>query len=106
MAVASPGVTFPWGTLSVNVLGSTLLGVIAGLAAGRRVSIGPRSFLAAGFCGGFTTFSAFDVESLSMLLAGRYLLYACYATSSVLICLAGVTVGLRLSGQGRFDRSR
>ncbi|MGD9891929.1 MAG: fluoride efflux transporter CrcB [Dehalococcoidia bacterium] len=59
---------FPWGTLTVNVIGSFLIGVIATLADERAV-IGPsaRVFLIVGVLGGFTTFSSFSLETLRLL---------------------------------------
>ncbi len=72
IAPASP---FPFGTLTVNVLGSLLIGLLAGLSEGRGFP-GPqwRLLLVVGLLGGFTTFSAFSLETLELYRSGRPLL--------------------------------
>jgi fluoride exporter len=64
------GHAFPWGTLTVNVAGSFLIGLLATLAdeAG-KLGPGPRAFLVVGVLGGFTTFSAFSLETLRLVEA-------------------------------------
>jgi CrcB protein len=74
LQVRHGGVTFPWGTFLINVSGSALLGLLAALCLGhadpaRRVWY---VFLGTGFCGGFTTFSTFSVETLDMLREERW----------------------------------
>ncbi|MEZ5332605.1 MAG: fluoride efflux transporter CrcB [Thermoanaerobaculia bacterium] len=66
------GSQYPWGTLAVNVLGSLVLGLLAGLADLRQV-IGPgqRLFLMIGVLGGFTTFSTFALETVSLAQGGQ-----------------------------------
>lgn len=61
------GIAFPWGTLTVNVVGSFIIGVIATLA-DELGSVGPnaRIFLVVGVLGGFTTFSSFSLETLRL----------------------------------------
>lgn len=62
------GTTFPYGTLVANVLGSLTLAFLLTLATGRvSTPVGARPFLAIGFLGGFTTFSAFSYETLRLL---------------------------------------
>lgn len=61
--------SFPAGTLVVNTLGSLLLGWLA--AQGLGLPVGPRLLLGAGFCGGFTTFSALSVDTLRLWGEGR-----------------------------------
>lgn len=89
----SAGVGLPWPTFVINVLGSALLGFLAGRLS--RVSASPntRAFLTIGLCGGFTTFSTFDYETLLLLQHGRYLLAAVYSSSSVVMCIGGVAMG-------------
>lgn len=61
---------FPWDTLAVNILGSLLIGVVAALSATKgRIELSSewRQFWMTGFCGGFTTFSIFSVQSLALL---------------------------------------
>jgi fluoride exporter len=86
---------FPWGTFAANVLGSLALGVI--LRGVRDVEERPaaRGFLVTGLCGGFTTFSTFDYEVLALVRGGHLLLAGVYATASVVVCVAGVLLGMR-----------
>lgn len=78
------GQDFPWATLVVNLMGAFVVGVIVELLALRfEASSTLRSLLVTGFLGGFTTFSAFSLESALMLSRGDYLVLAAYATASV-----------------------
>jgi len=66
--------TFPWGTLTVNVLGCFLIGLFGGLAENRQLfSMELRLFLFVGFFGGFTTFSTFGFETFSFMQDGQWL---------------------------------
>lgn len=90
------GPGFPWGTLLVNVVGSALIGLYATLAApdGRLFpSPAQRQFVMAGFCGGFTTFSVFSLETLLLIEAGRMAVAGLYVACSVLLWLVGVWLG-------------
>ena len=91
--------TFPWGTLTVNILGSALIGLIAGLGDAGRVGLPTesRTFLMIGLLGGFTTFSSFSLETLRLLHDGAWLRAAGNVGASVLLCLAGVALGYRLA---------
>ncbi len=85
---------FPWGTLTVNIVGCLVVGVLLGLVErGQLSSPALRILLVAGFCGGFTTFSAFMGENLSMLRAGEFLSFALYAIGSIILGLAAVWLG-------------
>lgn len=64
---------FGWGTWTVNVSGSLLLGVIAGLAAGSGVTPAWRMVAASGFCGAYTTFSTWMYETVGLAEAGAWL---------------------------------
>jgi len=69
------GATFPWGTLPVNVAGCAFLGLFATLTGpdGRLLVASPaRSFVMAGLCGGFTTFSTFSLETLNLARDGEW----------------------------------
>lgn len=93
---------FPWGTLTVNLLGSALIGLLAVLAwtDGRALIDGPmRVFLLIGVLGGFTTFSSFSLQSLGLMQAGDWWAAAAYVLGSVLSCLAGVWAGTQ-AGNG------
>ena len=85
---------FPWGTLLANLAGALIIGFLAGWAA--RVSHFPPELnllLKTGFCGGFTTFSTFSLEAVTLFQNGRYLLGGAYVLLSVALCVAGVLLG-------------
>jgi len=90
--------TFPFGTFAVNVLGSFIIGAAVGLAE-RHVWMhqGWRVFLTAGFCGGFTTFSAFAFENVELLLDKNYSTFAAYSLASFVLCLVSAYLGLILT---------
>lgn len=97
-AVDRWGTTFPYGTLIVNVGGSLLLGLVAGLAArGDGVSENVRLLVGVGFCGAFTTFSTFAVETVAMAERGSVSGALLNAGLSNAICLVAALVGLRLT---------
>ena len=88
------GSPFPWGTLSVNVLGSLIIGAAVGIAAeAGGLREGARLLLLTGVLGGFTTFSAFANETLGLLRGGHTGLAAAYVAASVAVGLAAVCVG-------------
>ena len=87
---------FPVGTLAVNVLGCALIGVFAALAEALPGLNGPaRLLLVTGVLGGYTTFSAFGLETLLLLRRGDATLAAAYVAASVLLGLAGVWLGMK-----------
>ena len=93
------GMAFPWGTLGVNVLGSLLMGVLAGwlaFRAGEGWSQPLRLFLATGVLGGFTTFSAFSLDAVLLWERGEAGLAAVYTGASVGLSIAGLALGLVL----------
>jgi CrcB protein len=85
---------FPWATLLVNVSGSLLFGFLAVALAGQGSSPALRAGLTAGFCGGYTTFSAFSHETLTLLERGSYARAGGYAAASVLLCVAAAAAGV------------
>jgi fluoride exporter len=89
---------FPWATLSVNVLGSLAMGLLAGWLA-RHGQGGEqwRLLLGVGLLGGFTTFSAFSLELAEMIQRGSLALAASYALVSVLAGIGGLFLGLILT---------
>jgi CrcB protein len=94
LAWLGPG--FPWGTLLVNAAGSWLIGLYATLTGPEgRYPAGPVAgqFVAAGFCGGFTTFSIFSLESIRLLEAGAHGLAGAYVLASVVLWLLAVLAG-------------
>jgi fluoride exporter len=93
------GTAFPWGTLTVNVLGSFIMGALAGwlaFKAGEGWSQPLRLFLTTGILGGFTTFSAFSLDAVLIWERGQNGLAATYVAASVLLSIAGLVAGLGL----------
>lgn len=86
---------FPLGTLSVNIIGSFLIGIAVGYLEGQASSHWMRFLFIAGFCGGFTTFSTFSYDILILLKNGSYLYFAIYALISFLICLIAIILGVK-----------
>jgi CrcB protein len=85
---------FPAGTFIVNLLGCFLIGVLIGLSEHRHLlSENHRLLLVTGFCGGFTTFSAFSAESLQLFESGHPLVGILYLAASVLAGIAAVWTG-------------
>ena len=92
------GATFPYGTLIINVTGSLLLGFFVTLVTQRVVAPAHwRVFISVGLLGGFTTFSAFSVETLNLLQAGRWVSAGAYLFGNVLLGLAGAFLGMILA---------
>lgn len=89
------GLGFPYGTLTVNVVGCFLMGLLVEALA-LRFSITPeaRGFLAVGLLGGFTTFSAFSLEVALLYERGQLLLAALYVVASVVLSVAALFGGL------------
>lgn len=88
----------PFGTFTVNILGSLLLGLILGIAARSDIfNSNIVLFLAVGFCGGFTTFSSFALENQALLRTGYYLNFFFYAFGSIILGILAVFLGLFLS---------
>ena len=94
---------FPVGTLLVNLVGSFLIGLLIG-----KLGVNPsedgsdcRYFWITGFCGGFTTFSAFSWQTLELMKSGDAILAAAYAAGSIFGGIVAVGLGLLLSRKGR-----
>jgi fluoride exporter len=86
----------PWGTLLINVLGSFVIGCFGALTApGGRLTVSPdmRLFVMVGLCGGFTTFSAFSLQTFELIQAEAFGWAAAYILGSVALCLFGVWAG-------------
>ena len=85
---------FPWGTFTVNIVGSLLIGLLWGLSS-RFPSLSPVLTLLfmVGFCGGFTTFSTFSREGLTLLQMQNYTLFLLYTLGSVVLGILAVMVG-------------
>ena len=91
------GMGFPWGTLTVNVVGCFIMGVLIGLATHRlTISNEARVFMMTGILGGFTTFSAFSADFALLVERKSYALATLYLTGSVALSLLAVFAGLYL----------
>jgi CrcB protein len=99
IALRNLGPNFPWGTWIVNLLGGLLMGILAGVLA-KQYSPAQgeplRLLLGTGVLGGFTTFSAFSLETANMLIRGQAVLAAAYAVSSVAGSVLFLLIGLYL----------
>jgi CrcB protein len=94
------GETFPWGTFIVNVVGSFIIGFCATLTGpDGRVYVGtvPRQFVMIGFCGGYTTFSSFSLQTLNLMSDGEWLRAGANIGLSVACCLFAVWAGSLLA---------
>jgi CrcB protein len=87
---------FPYSTLAINIAGSFLLGAIISLTEKNPNLLPIKPMLAIGFCGGFTTFSAFSYESLELLKQQQYFLLAAYIIMSLLLGFLAVWGGFQL----------
>ena len=92
------GETFPWGTMTVNIVGSLLIGLLAAFVDSDRVLMTPgsRQFLMMGFCGGFTTFSSFSLQTIRLMQDSEWLHAGGNILFSVFLCLIGVFIGYKL----------
>lgn len=99
----------PWGTILINVAGSLLIGFFGTLtlASGRfPVSENLRVFVMVGFCGGFTTFSSFSLQTLDLLRAGHVPRAALNVALSVVLCVVAVWLGHALAAGINGDARR
>lgn len=88
---------FPYGTLTVNVIGCLIIGILVQLFMNLEPSPTVRGFLVVGFCGGFTTFSAFSNEAIGLLYGGSYAKAVLYVSLSVALCLAATAAGISVT---------
>lgn len=87
---------FPYGTFTVNIVGSLLIGILYGLWAREFLDDHASRIWITGFCGGFTTFSTFSYDGLTLISHGQYLTFLLYAVASVVLCLLAVYAGMML----------
>ena len=89
------GIANYYSTFTVNIIGCLLIGFLAGLALKQSlVDTTLRLLLMTGFCGGFTTFSAFSLENMQMWQAGNYITLTLYILSSIIFGFAAAGIGL------------
>ena len=94
------GETFPWGTLIVNVTGCFVIGLFASLTNPEgRWLVGPvfRQFFMVGICGGYTTFSAFGLQTLNLARDGEWFKAGANSVASMVLCLTAVWLGSLLA---------
>ena len=88
---------FPYATLSVNIIGSFIIGIVFALSIKEAgLSNNWRLFLATGICGGFTTFSAFSLENMGLLQSGRIGIALTYIILSIVLGIAATFLGYLL----------
>ncbi|MFI5125182.1 MAG: fluoride efflux transporter CrcB [Chitinophagales bacterium] len=90
-------ILFPWGTFLVNCSGCFLIGVLYALSARYSwLTVEWRMFLIAGLCGGYTTFSSFSYESISLFRQGAYSYFLMYTVLSVILGLLASVAGVAI----------
>jgi fluoride exporter len=94
--VLKPSV-FPWATFAVNIAGCFIIGLLYGLASRQALLPAHWLLLATGFCGGFTTFSAFSYENLQLLQQQQYPLFVFNAVGSLLLGLLACWLGYSIT---------
>lgn len=87
---------FPFSTLTVNIVGSFLIGLLIAYSLKNSVSSYWQTILVVGFCGGFTTFSAFSWDVISMLQNGRYSIAFIYVLAMLIISILFTFIGFNL----------
>lgn len=98
---AHTGAAFPWGTFAVNALGCLAIGLLATWFDERGAGgLELRALLVTGVLGGFTTFSAFGLETWRLLESSAFLAAAGNAVGSVVVCVASVALGVALGRAG------
>ena len=92
------GQTFPWGTITVNVIGSFSIGLLAALSDSQRWIGSPemRQFLMLGFLGGFTTFSSFSLQTLRLVQDGEWWPAVGNVVGTTALCLLFVLIGYKV----------
>jgi fluoride exporter len=95
--------TFPFGIFLINIFGSTIIGILAGLLASDRLQLSfeARTFVFVGVLGGFTTFSSFSLDTFAMFRDGHHAQALWNVAGQVGLSLLGVAAGFRLGHWGR-----
>jgi fluoride exporter len=87
---------WPWGTFAANVIGGFVMGLLASVVLRGQASESVRLFLGVGVLGGFTTFSAFSLESFAMIERGEWVLAGGYTFASVIGSIAALALGFNM----------
>lgn len=91
------GLAFPWGTLAVNVIGAFIMGaLVESFALAWSVGAETRAFLTVGILGGFTTFSAFSLDVVTLIERDQATMAAAYTAASVIFSVVALMAGLRV----------
>ncbi len=91
------GLSFPWGTLTVNIVGSFAIGILTELVARRfDASAELRLLIVVGFLGGFTTFSSFSLDTMALIERGATASAFAYVAASLVLALGAAFAGLLL----------
>ena len=85
---------FPWGTVTINVVGSFVLGLSTGLAAHHGLSVPAATIIGSGFCAGFTTFSTWMWETIALAEARAVASATMNVVASLAVGLAAAALGL------------
>jgi len=95
------GLTFPWGTLLVNVVGCCIIGLISGywIHSGFEISVEMRGAVVIGCLGAFTTFSAFSLDTLVLFQNGDILRASVNVLATVILCLIAVAIGTAMGSR-------
>ena len=105
LAIRLLGPNFPWGTLTVNVLGSLAMGLfIAWLVAREPAGQGVRAFFAVGLLGAFTTFSTFALDAVTLYERKAMMTAGLYVGASVILSIVALFAGLA-AGRSLFERA-
>lgn len=91
------GGDLPWGTLTVNLVGSLLLGFLTGVAMYSGLAPIPKALFATGFCGAFTTFSTFSYETVQLATRGASMKALANVVGSIVLGLAAAVAGIAIA---------
>lgn len=96
LSLLVPSDKFPYATLAANVLGCLFIGILASWGVRTNLSSNTMMLLKTGFCGGFTTFSTFSLETMKFFQTGDLVLGSVYVITSIVACLFGVWIGMKI----------